>query len=224
MKLKSFGCSFIYGTDLSDNDKDSKWPRASELTWPALIAKELGFSYQCYARPGAGNLSILEKILSQIETSHNEPACYVIGWTYIDRFDYLSAENSHREHWETLRPGSDGSLEHFYYKYLHSELSDKLSNLIYIETAINTLQEKNIPFFMTYQDELLFDQRWHCPPSVVNLQTRVQPHMHNFEGNPFVTWSRDCGFEISETAHPLEPAHQAAAQLMLPLVKQCLKL
>lgn len=224
MKLKSFGCSFIYGTDLADNNKEGTHPRPSRLTWPALIAQQLGMFYQCHAMPGTGNLSILDQILRQIECDSVE-SFYVIGWTYIDRFDFDSnTQPDRREKWSTLRPGHKGKLEEFYYKNLHSETIDKLRSLSYVDTAINALKQKNIPFFMIYQDELLLDQRWHCPPSVINLQTKVESYLHNFDGKPFITWSRDCGYKISETAHPLEEAHRAAADLMLPLVKQSLNL
>ena len=233
MKLKSFGCSFIYGTDLSDENKLEIPPRPSQLSWPALIAKELNVEYQCYARPGAGNLFILERLLNSIE-SNSEDAFYVVGWTYIDRFDYISNDvkndksldlaNPWQEwkSWQTLRPGSDGDKETFYYRNLHSELADKLKNLIYIETAVNALKKKNVPFLMTYQDELLLDTRWHASPSVTYLQNQIKPYLHNFEDMTFVSWSQSRGFDISKTAHPLDAAHHSAAELMFPLIKKIL--
>lgn len=50
MKLKSFGCSFIFGLELSDIGAKSK--KYSQLTWPAIIAQRQGLEYECYARPG----------------------------------------------------------------------------------------------------------------------------------------------------------------------------
>jgi hypothetical protein len=80
--------------------------------------------------------------------------------------------------------------------------------------AIDTLKQKGIPFVMTYQDELLFDQQWHTTPAVLDLQAYVEPYMTLFENQTFVSWSRDQGYPESDTWHPLEEAHQAAFELI----------
>ena len=67
---------------------------------------------------------------------------------------------------------------------------------------------------MTYMDELMFDQRWHCTPAVSELQRYCQPYMTRFDGKTFLDYSRDRGFAISPTLHPLEEAHAAAAELI----------
>ena len=64
MMLKSFGCSFIYGSDLSDDGKGFPLASPSKLSWPSLLAQSLNYTYECYARPGSGNLRILEKVLN----------------------------------------------------------------------------------------------------------------------------------------------------------------
>ena len=142
MKLKSFGCSFIYGTDLASTD----------LTWPGLLAQHINYEYQCHARPGSGNLQILEKILNQ--TTTNDSAFYVVGWTWIDRFDYAEPAN---DQWKTIMPVDTDKIASNYYRDLHSQYRDKLTTLIYIKTAIDCLKQKNYPFVMTYMDELIFE-------------------------------------------------------------------
>lgn len=220
MKLKSFGCSFIFGSDLSDETLGEPYEKASQLTWPALLAQDLGLEYQCYARPGSGNLRILEKVLSMI--SH-EPATFVIGWTWIDRFDYTVEphENNHvydlaneANLWKTVMPVDSDHRAKNYYKYLHSQYCDKLTNLIYIKTAIDSLQQRNIPFVMTYMDELLFETQWHYNSTIENLQNYIRPHMTKFQGQTFLNFSKQNGFPISDTYHPLETAHQAAFELI----------
>ena len=64
MKLKSFGCSFIFGSELHDDGYGGPHATPSQHTWPALLAKDLGYDYQCYARPGSGNLRILNEVLN----------------------------------------------------------------------------------------------------------------------------------------------------------------
>ena len=63
MKLKSFGCSFTYGSDLHDCKKyleENNKTVPSQYTWPALLANEFDMSYECFASPGAGNFKTLD--------------------------------------------------------------------------------------------------------------------------------------------------------------------
>jgi len=225
MIIKSFGCSFIYGTDLSDNPTATKF---SQLTWPALMAKKLNADYECYARPGSGNLQIADRVLNESASKglplYTRDAYYVINWTWIDRFDYvdpygvIKPDDNKWQSWNTLRPSDSGSLETMYYKNLHSEYRDKLKTLITIKSVINHLIESNIKFMMTYQDELIFDRQWNTSPGVMELQDYVRPHMTTFEGKSFLEWSRAQGFEISPTLHPLDEAHAHACEYISNLI------
>ena len=219
MKIKSFGCSFIYGNDLHDDNRNGKFATPSQYTWPALIAKQLQTSYECFAKPGSGNLNILERVLTHAAIEDNNTV-YVIGWTWSDRFDYveISPDINRRDDWRTICPVTTGPVAEHYYRHLHSELRDKLTTLVHISLAIDVLTQNSIPFVMTYMDDIIMDRQWHAPISVSSLQDRVRPHLHNFEGHTFLDWSRQQGFEISATLHPLEPAHAAAADHMLKLV------
>ena len=114
MILKSFGCSFIFGNDLADDGRNLPRATASRLTWPALMAEDLGYEYECYARPGAGNLQITERLLNQI--CKDEHSLFVIGWTWIDRFDYNQAK-THR--WNTVMPIDTDHRATVYFRDLH---------------------------------------------------------------------------------------------------------
>jgi hypothetical protein len=199
MKLKSFGCSFIYGSDLSD----------TQLTWPGLLAQDINYEYQCHAWPGSGNLQILEKLLNQLAT--NESSLYVVGWTWIDRFDYNNPAN---DQWQTVMPIDTDFVTETYYKNLHSQYRDKLTTLIYIKNAIDSLKQKDCPFIMTYMDKLIFETEWHTSPAIIEIQNYIRPYMTQFENKTFLEFSKEKGFPISETLHPLEPAHQAAFKLI----------
>jgi hypothetical protein len=217
MKLKSFGCSFIFGSDLADDGRNGPFATPSQLTWPAHLARHLDRDYECYARPGSGNLQILERMLNQVVASSNTDL-FVIGWTWIDRFDYYDSNHdsaTKRTPWSTVMPIDETSVAKTYYKHLHSEYRDKFSCLSYIKLAIDTLDQRGIPFVMTYMDELLFDQRWHVSPSVIELQRCIKPRMTTFDGQTFLDWSRQHKFAVSDTWHPLETAHQAAADYMI---------
>lgn len=215
MKLKSFGCSFLFGSELGDNDEklvfENPVGQFSRLTWPAHLAKQLGYSYECYARPGSGNLQIAERILNEL--ADNDPAVYVVGWTFIDRFDCYNIEDPWQP-WSTICPGSTSEVATVYYKQLHSEYQDKLKSLMYMRLVIDTLKQKQFPFIITYIDELLFDQRWHTGPAVLELQQYIKQHTTTFDNLNFTDWSKKNGYPVSKLGHPLEAAHQSASEYM----------
>ena len=219
MNLKSFGCSFIFGSELSDDGRTGPYATGSCLTWPALLAKEFGYGYHTYARPGSGNLQIAERALCDLAAT--DKALYVIGWTWIDRFDYVNILApewliSDRQKWKTIMPVDDTKLAKIYYKNLHSEYRDKLVTLMSIRLVIDTLKQKNFPFIMTYVDSLMFDSQWHSSPAVTELQNYIRPYMTEFNGTNFLEWSKQHGYPWG-TSHPLEEAHAAAADYMLQL-------
>jgi len=204
MLVKSFGCSFVFGTDLPDQVDNNH----SRLTWPAVFSQQQGHHYLCYARGGIGNLAIADRVLQEV--SQDVTALFMVGWTWIDRFDYIN-EN---QNWSTIRPGSEYQLANTYYQELHSETRDKLVSLLTIRTVIDSLRERNFPFIMTYQDELLFDRTYNTTPTIKYLQDYVNPHMTRFEGKTFLDWSRSHGYPESVGWHPLEQAHAAGADVI----------
>jgi hypothetical protein len=200
MKIKIFGCSFMAGTDLLSN----------ELVWPALIARDMGLEVENFAFPGIGNLRIMESVLN-----HADPDSFnIIGWSWIDRFDFLSCTT---ETWATLRPVLDHELAPFYFKHYHGQYRDMLTNLAYVTAAIDFLEHAKCQFLMTAIDRLMFEsvrQDWHPPGAVHAMQTRVVPYITWFEKMTFLEWAKDQSFDISTSLHPLELAHRAAADLM----------
>lgn len=221
MNLKSFGCSFIYGSELSDevlwDEATRRYPKHSKLTWPAQLARHLNYNYLCYAKPGAGNLQIAERVLTHLAT--NEQALFVINWTFIDRFDYIDLNNPYEwsggMRWSTLMPVDETDIAKTYYKQLHSEIRDKLTTLMSIKLVVDTLNQKNCPFIMTYMDDLMFDKRWHTTPAITDMQNYVHPHMTTFDGLTLQQWTKKNGYPITGIGHPLDQAHAAAGQLMI---------
>jgi hypothetical protein len=200
MKLKSFGCSFIFGSDLQD-------PNGA---WPALLAQYYNLPYQCHAEPGSGNLRILESVLKALVDP--EPAVYVIGWTWIDRFDYADPAT---DQWCSVLPADSTDQARYYYRHFHSQYRDKLSTLIHIKTAQDAVLAAGHRLIMTHMDDLIFETAWHCSPAVTQLQSSIVPNIIKFENQTFLNWARKNGHEISVTWHPLESAHRAAADLMI---------
>jgi hypothetical protein len=112
-------------------------------------------------------------------------------------------------------PVDTDNLATVYYRDIHSEYRDKFTCLSYIKLAIDTLNQKGIPFIMTYMDKLLFDQRWHVTPAVTALQDFIKPYMTTFDGQTFLNWSRAQGYPETANWHPLEAAHRAAGDYMI---------
>jgi hypothetical protein len=213
--LKSFGCSFIYGSDLPDCT-DFKH---SQLTWPALISTELNLEYQCFAMPGQGNFKIYCDIMANSEP--DEDSIFLVNWTWIDRYDYID----HHEQWQTLRPAGESQLQKFYYQNLHSQMQDMIQDSTYILAAVDHLKNLNIPYIMTYMDRLLFetvDPDWHNPKYIESLQCKLGSILTDFNGLNFLEWSRANNYAVSKQWHPLEAAHQAAADYWIPAVNRLL--
>ena len=219
MELKSFGCSFIYGSELSDVSTIDyeRNPPASKLSWPALLAKKLNHTYQSFARPGAGNLYIAESVLNH--ASCCEPQLFVIGWTWIDRFEYFDSQNS----WQCLTPGQDTELSHGYYRNYHSQYRDKLTTLINIKLCIDTLRSARHSFIMTAMDDLIFEADFHTSPAIIDLQDAIRSDISWFNNRTFLQWSQQCNFPISHLLHPLETAHEQAAELVFDNSDQWIK-
>jgi hypothetical protein len=180
----------------------------SNHTWPALVAQHLGHDYECFAWAGLGNLQILERVLSQANT---EPAVFVVNWTWIDRFDHVQDDHS----WTTIRPTCTTAQAEYYYRHFHSQYQDKLTTLIMIKLAIDTLQQHGHQIIMSYMDDLIFETEWHISPAVLQLQDHVRPYMTTFEGKTFLQWCQHHGYRINERMHPLEEAHAAAADYLI---------
>ena len=208
MKVKSFGCSFIYGTDLPDCAPDS-CDQPSRLTWPALLAQNLNADYRCYARPGIGNLRIAQSVLAEL--ANKDDAVYVIQWTWIDRFDWTGNDDE----WHTILPNDQGSIGKFYYRDLHSQFRDKLTSLMCISTVLDALDRSNQQYVMTYVDDLLWESDFHTDSAMELLQQRIDPAVADFSGMGFLDWAKQNGFDISPNYHPDARAHAQACQLVL---------
>lgn len=215
MKLKSFGCSFIWGSELPDERPGPGLPNSqhSNLTWPALVAAALGHEYQCRAWGGTGNFSIAHQVLNELERDRGQPCWYVINWTWIDRFDYVDPQ--YHTAWRTLRPNEHSELHEQYYKNIHTEMQDKLMSLSQINLCIDQLQKLRVPYISTYMDHLLFEKKQHNTAGAYFMQKNIQPYMTDFEGQNFVQWALALGHPITRAGHLLETGHAAVAENIL---------
>ena len=80
------GCSFTYGSELSDDDKGKK---PSNHAWSSQLYRhgQVNGDYICTARPGIGNSAIARRVFNAVANLH-EIECVVVMWTFVSRYDW----------------------------------------------------------------------------------------------------------------------------------------
>lgn len=217
-KIVSFGDSFVFGSELANNEDGSQ-------TWVAQAARNLGATYKTYAVPGCGNDHIARQIYSYFAGNSADTTLAVINWTWCQRWDFYIVEH---ETWITLGPTcvpeklkdlvsrtQAEDLVEFYRERANSSLLwNKFRNLQTIWAVQGYLEQRGVQAVQTYMDYHLFDQTCHAPDYVQELQGLLRPKLELFENRNFVDWSRDHGFAVTDPGwHPLEAAHAAACDL-----------
>lgn len=212
-KIVGFGDSFISGYELTDES----------TTWPSLIAKRFGYSYHTDAVPGCGNDHIARQIYSWFANNPVEDTLAVVNWTWTSRWDFYIVQH---ETWITLGPTcvpeklthmvsqteAEDLIEFYHSRANSSTIWNKFRNLQTIYAAQQYMLHKGIKSIQTYMDYEMFDQTWHAPDYIKELQELVRPDLQLFDGKNFVDWSHHNGFPVTiEGNHPLEQAHRAAA-------------
>ena len=225
MKIISFGDSFIFGTELQNNDDGSQ-------AWPAICARRLDMDYKTLAVPGCGNDHIARQVYSYYANNPADKTLAVINWTWSQRWDFYIVKH---EQWITLGPTCvpeklkhlvDETQAHrvvdFYRDYANSSiLWNKFRNLQTIYAVQQYLDSKGIKSVQTYMDDTLLDQQWHAPDYIKELQKLVEPTLQNFDGLSFLDWSHKNGYPVTDPGwHPLEQAHLAAADYWQDVYKR----
>ena len=102
-KFIAGGCSFTYGSELSDDDK-GKIP--SKKSWAHELYKHSeAEEYVCVAKPGTGNSGMARRVFESVATN-KEIVGVVVMWSFLSRYDW--AMPRHRElektRWTTISP------------------------------------------------------------------------------------------------------------------------
>lgn len=226
LKIVSFGDSFIYGSELENNHDGSN-------AWPGLAAKELGYEYKTCAIPGCGNESIAIQIFEYFASAPVKDTLAVINWTWTQRWDFYIKDH---ETWITLGPTcvpeklanvvdrvQGQRLVEFYNDYANSSLLwNKFRTLQTVANVQQYLNNKGIVNIQTYTDRHMFDTQWHAPDYIKELQGIVKPAMSDWNDLTFLEWCDSQGFYKTPTLHPLEDAHQAAAEFWADTYKKAI--
>lgn len=227
MKIVSFGDSFIFGTELTDNVAGNK-------AWPALIAKELGVDYETCAIPGCGNDAIARQVYTYFKNNTKTDTLAIINWTWAARWDLFLIESNE---WVTLgssckpvhldhhisREQSTQLLNTYNEQVGNSLINNRWRSLQAISSVQRYLADNNILSVQTCIDPWLFSND--SPDYILELQQSVQQQIQSFEGMGFLDWARAKGYTVTEPGwHPLEDAHNAAKNLWIDSYRLLLSL
>jgi hypothetical protein len=80
-KIVGFGDSFVFGSELDNNDHGDK-------SWVGQAARKLGVEYETTAVPGCGNENITRQILTYFSNNPSDNVLAVINWTWGARWDF----------------------------------------------------------------------------------------------------------------------------------------
>lgn len=226
-KIVSFGDSFVFGSELSNNKDGHK-------SWIGLAANQLGVDYETTAVPGCGNENITRQILTYFSNNPSDNVLAIINWTWGARWDFYIPGI---ENWTTLGLSCVPSklapligfeeakkVLDFYNEYPgHSTLWDKVRTLQTIYASQQFLKQLNVPSIQTYMDSEMWDTQWHAPDYIKTLQNLTKDPLKTFEGLTFLDWSYKHGFTVTDPGlHPLEDAHNTACELWLDTYAQAL--
>lgn len=209
----AIGDSFTRGDELADCPiNQSLEKNHSNMTWPALIAKEHNIDYKCSAIGGKGNHWISWQVAAYIHNYKSVDSLFIINWSWLERFDYVNIDN---DEWLTTHPRHENKLDHYFYRNLDSDLWNVHRNRQQIHSTVALLKEHNIDFIMTCIDPLcstdVWSNRsteWTQSMSILDISSNIT----TFDNMTFLEWSHINDFKCGPNGHPLEDAHSAAAQ------------
>ena len=217
-KVIAFGDSFTWGSDMHDTVRadlghwDGSVPYTetySKHTWHALLAKDLGYKYKCYAREGCSNQTIVRTFFERL-AEFNKNDLIIVNFTWRDRYDFLDAETIE---WESIRPSSikgDSKFAEMYYKHIHSHYWDNIESLKAINLVISILKCYNMKYIVTCIDDMIYGDNVHVNNTITSMRDVYKNEITWFDGIGFHQWSVKNKFPISPMWHPLEEAHKQA--------------
>lgn len=207
----AFGDSYTVGYDLSDFDEDANSDNCwrSEISYSALVAKELNYNYNCKAQGYYANNAICRTIIENINNIEQDDLVLVM-WTFPIRREFLMEDTG----LQTIGRESDHEFAKHYLKYI--DLNDSTMfdlTLKDIYTAQALLQNHNYLFLNTVTEisqKLINLDEWSSPLAErINLDRWVM-----LDGLGFHEWSEQ-QLGIKYTGHPTDQAHDLLARKIL---------
>ena len=243
MIIVAGGDSFVWGIELADC-KHTNEGGHSQVTWPARLAKQNNFEYQCVAQPGAGNDTISRNIIKQCEELGAANIAVIVQWTFPWRFEFCYVDpigwvnfdlqvvsqefNSHWADKEIKKFKQLGILEfaQTFYKLIGThdywQIYSTFKEILLLQ---GYLKSKNIPYLFSTSDDIFYHHTILTDVYIKNLYNQIdQNNWYLFppgtEANETITprgfyqWAVENKNSIGPGHHPLEQAHCDAADLI----------
>lgn len=236
-KLIAGGDSFIYGSELKDG-----YYSPSQSTYPALIAKELGWDYVCTASPGFANSSIRRTVIDACESA-KDTNLVMVQWTFSGRYEFYfnhgwdqisawSVIDDEKEIVKSFKIDNPIVLQHhidnlekskqlgiasfakeFYSRVGSNFYWEQYHTLSEIIMLQQYLELKNIPYIFTASDEGLIRDLDETSIKSLSQQMNKKYWVWFPKDRGFYTWAQHEQFPFG-TTHPLEEAHIEAAHII----------
>lgn len=206
MILYTLGDSFTYGEELPDPATQS---------WPALLAKQLGYDLVNRGRPGCGNSYIVKTAIKEIPIL--KPDLVIVAWTSCGRMEFAD-NNSVYDIW----PGCNRRFEQPYpyrdtlIKYITAynneihQYRNWLRSMILLQDFLK-LRNINYKFVSAFDSHALNEKYMNHSREYVSLIDTT-----NFIGWPsdgMVEWAYGC--DVGPRDHPLEEGHLKISEAIL---------
>jgi len=241
-KIVSFGDSFIFGYEILGNyDGAAGWPSlvAKNLNVEFVNKSSPGSSNQSILRRILDYYSYKENLndLAVVNWTWSHrwayfinqnnwntwinlgPSTHVFPFEETQEIENIDIKNKKRyshisKSQNRISKNYQKQLENMYIEYISdNQMFNKFQSLQSIYCATTFLLSNNIKFVQTNMDAEILEKEWFCDGYVEVLQDFIVPNLSSFDGKNFLDWSRDNGFKITSPGwHPLEDAHEAAAQ------------
>jgi hypothetical protein len=221
-KLISFGDSFTFGSELSD-DNGTQTP--SMFSWAALIAKKLNLDYKCEAWPGICNQTILRLLINYFATNDASNSAVAIMWSFTSRYEYHSLKENNWKQVSWPMVDTDADAKDYYKLIGDNEINELYTSCICFLTAQNILKTKSIPYVFTIADVSPFTRYFKSHPDLVPLYKLIDWDHWVWTDPPskgFFEWGRK-NFKSGKFLHPLDEAHEKFVEEIYPTVEKLIR-
>jgi hypothetical protein len=204
-KLWAFGDSFTFGHELSDCSMNSETLLPSQLTYAALIAKELGYVYECKALGYYANNAIARTVIENIDNI-TEDDLVLVMWTFPIRREFMLENGLF-----TICQETDHEFAKYYIKYAdlhdHWMISQSLRDIFLTQELLRGYKYLFLSAVTDLNKTIINRDRYISPlVSKINLQRWVS--LDQQKG--FREWS-ELMLNQKFLGHPTDRAHRLLA-------------
>lgn len=140
-KIVAFGCSFTYGEELENPDKEA---------WPIILSENIKVDVKNLGFPGASNEHITNNVIDYCSLNDINNTLFVIMWSHFSRQTFCRSEN-HKflRHISITWPAAyDKDLKNLLFTKYYNEQYLFKKTLIQILLLQNFFRANNCPYIM----------------------------------------------------------------------------